>query len=79
MKSWRGDYVIVLPFKTPHFHKCVVCGRAVAFGMEASKTGICLACSLKPAAQLEQAKQEALEHDRQRYLREVKEPGFTIE
>ena len=46
---------------------------------EASKTGIGLDCSLKPAWQIEQAKQEALEHDRQRCRREVIKPGFRIE
>jgi hypothetical protein len=51
----------------------------VAFGTEASKEGIGLDCSLKPAWQIEQAKREALEHDRQRYRREVLEPAFRIE
>jgi hypothetical protein len=50
----------------------------VAFGTEASKTGVGLECELKPAGQIEQAKREALEHDRQRYRREVIDPGFTI-
>jgi hypothetical protein len=79
MKSWRGDYVIVFPHERWHFHKCVVCGRDVAFGTQASKEGIGLDCSLKPAWQIEQAKREAVERDRQRYRREVLKPGFKIE
>jgi hypothetical protein len=79
MKRWRGDYVIVFPRSQWQFHKCVVCGRDLKFGTEASKTGVGPECARKPADVVERAKQDALDGDRRRYGREVVDLGFKIE
>jgi hypothetical protein len=78
MKSWRGDYVIVFPGKDWYFHKCVICESDLKVGSEASKTGVGAECARKPGWQVEQAREAAREHDRERYRREVIKPGFRI-
>jgi hypothetical protein len=77
-KSWRGDYVIVFPGKEWYFHKCVICESDLKVGSEASKTGVGAECARKPAWQVEQAREAARDHDRERYRREVIKPGFRI-
>jgi hypothetical protein len=79
VKYWRGDYVIVFPRRKVKFHKCVVCGRSLKFDAPSSSTGVGPECARKPAALIEQAKQQALEGDRERYRREVSDLGFTVE
>jgi len=79
VKRWRGDYVIVFPRSQWKFHRCVVCGRDLKFGTEASRTGVGPECSRKPPGEVEQAKLSALEADRGRYRREVLDLGFTVE
>jgi hypothetical protein len=79
VKRWRGDYVIVFPRSEWKFHKCVVCGRDVKFGTEASKSGVGPECARKPADLIAQAKRKALDDDRRRYRREVVDLGFKIE
>jgi hypothetical protein len=79
VKHWRGEYVIVLPHSQWAFHTCVVCGRDLKFGTEASRTGMGPECARKPADQIEHARRVALESDRRRYRREVLDLGFAIE
>jgi hypothetical protein len=78
MKSWHGDYVIVFPGKEWYFHKCVICESGLEVGSEASKTGVGAECARKPAWQVEQAREAAREHDRERYRREVIKPAFRL-
>jgi hypothetical protein len=79
VKYWRGEYVIVFPGRRVKFQTCVVYGRRLRFDSPASETRIRPECGRKPATEVEQTKQRALEGDRTRYRREVSNLGFTIE